>query len=230
MNRWRWLSLLLVVPFACKKPEPEPEAMPLPTELKAYTLFEPGTYWIYQDSASRQLDSVWVTHREAFVTRRWDQQYNRVNEKYENFRLLTQSSRGGPERVYSVFRTCGLSIPEDASISGYPCWTIRRGLSLPNSTADEGSTTVFPYRIARDQAPVGYLFGELKSYWHTAPVPIGNTTYADVLEVNIPLSDRSEYGWPSHYYWAPHVGIVRQRTWYNDQPQTWTLVRSHIVQ
>ncbi|QNP54255.1 hypothetical protein [Hymenobacter qilianensis] len=70
----------------------------------------------------------------------------------------------------------------------------------------------------------------MKPYWPTAPVTIGNTTYADVLEVKIPLSDRSEGGWPSHYYWAPHVGVVRLRTWYNRQPRTWTLVRSHIVQ
>ena len=65
------LALPLLLAGGCHKPEPdEPEAVPLPAELKSYTLFEPGTYWIYQDSASQRLDSVWVVSIERSVFRK----------------------------------------------------------------------------------------------------------------------------------------------------------------
>lgn len=49
--------------FACRK-EVEPPTVPLPAEMAAYTLFQPGTHWVYQDSATGTLDSVWVVKTE----------------------------------------------------------------------------------------------------------------------------------------------------------------------
>ena len=48
------LALLGLLTLSCEKPEPEPDAVPLSAELKAYALFQPGTHWVYQDSATRQ--------------------------------------------------------------------------------------------------------------------------------------------------------------------------------
>jgi hypothetical protein len=207
---------------------PEPEAVPLPAELKAYTLFQPGTYWIYQDSASQQLDSVWVVSTERSVYRLGkSQEYPSV--KHEDFQLRTRSSRGGPDQLYSVYRSCGMPIQEDATDRS-PCWSIRRGRYLPTSTADDGGTDVFPYLIARDKVMfVNGYDAVMYPYWHSQPRVIGGQSYEGVLEVNL-TADASEGGWPSHYAWAPGQGIVRHRVRQAGRMQTWTLLRSHIVQ
>lgn len=223
------LGLPLLLGGGCKKPAPEPEAVPLPAELKAYVLFQPGTYWIYQDSASRRLDSVWVVSTETSVVRLGMRGSDYPFLKYEDFRLRTRSSEGGPDQVYGVRRLCGLPSRDDGD-EKYPCWAVTRAQYLPSSTADVGGTEVFPYTIPRNRARTDYLFGVMKPYWHTAPLAIGNATYPDVMEVNIPLADASEGGWPTRYYWAPGQGIVRQRVKVRFVPFTRTLVRSHVVQ
>ncbi|WP_375418705.1 hypothetical protein [uncultured Hymenobacter sp.] len=218
----------LLLSVGCEKPRPEPEAVPLPAELKSYTLFQPGTHWIYQDSASQQLDSVWVVSAEVSVLRVVPRGEEYPVIKHERLHLRTRSSQSGVDQVYTVNRNCGFPFREDVTEKAYPCWAIMRGQFLPNSTADEGSALVFPYTIPRDYARPDYLNGT-QPYWHSAPLTIGKDTYPDVIEVKI-LIDASEDGWPAHYYWAPGKGIVRQRVKVGGVPHTRTLVRSHIVQ
>ena len=222
------LALLGLLTLSCEKPEPEPDAVPLPAELKAYVLFQPGTHWVYQDSATRQLDSVWVVSTEMREYRRGVRGRTYPDMKHEDFRLRTRSNRGGPDQVYAVQRFCALPIRDDGD-ARRPCWSVTRGESLPNSTADEGGADVFPYAIPRDRAPVGYLFGTLQAYWHSRPLVLADRTCPDVLEVRL-LSDASEGGWPAYYAWAPNVGIVRQRVTVRGVPHTRTLLRSRIVQ
>jgi hypothetical protein len=54
-----FLTLLL---FSCRKEKPKPPnyTIPLSQTLKDFAYFRPGTYWIYEDSASHKLDSVYV--------------------------------------------------------------------------------------------------------------------------------------------------------------------------
>ena len=224
------LCLSLLLPLACKKaPPPEPEAVPLPAELKSYTLFQPGTYWIYQDSTSRQVDSVWVVSAEVSVVRLIPRTEKYPTDKYETFRLQTRSKQGAPDQVFSVKRNCSLPGREDGD-DKYPCWDVKRGQYLPNSTQDEGSTDVFPYTIPRDRA--GFLNVNnaiMYPYWHSRPLLIGGKAYENVMEVKL-TRDASEGGWPSHYYWAPGLGIVRQRVKVDGIAYTRTLLRSRIVQ
>ncbi len=227
-----WGGLALLCATACQKPEPEPEAVPLPAGLKSYVFFYPGTYWVYQDSASLRLDSVWVVSTDTSVVRLVDKGQTYPVLKYQDFHTHTHSSWGGPDLIYSAKRYCGLNQQLDMSSLG-PCWNITRALSLPGSTADAGGADVFPYAIPRDQPPSGYLFGTIQPYWHSQPISIAGRSYPDVLEVRV-RTDASEGGEPTHYYWAPHRGIVQQRVWvYGVQqsvPHTRTLIRSHIVQ
>ncbi|MBW3372892.1 hypothetical protein KYK31_02825 [Hymenobacter norwichensis] len=223
--------VLLLSSTACHKERPEPEAVPLPAELKSYTLFQPGTHWIYQDSATRQLDSVWVVSAEQTVHRLGNGSKNKTYPtlKYEDFRLRTRSGRGGPDRLYSIDRTCTLPNREDQA-SQLPCWSVRRSQDLPNSTADEEGTDVFPYLIDRDKASFLNIYNAvLYYYWNSQVQRIGGVPYDELLQVKL-TADASENGWPVHYYWVSGKGIVRQRIRRNNVVQTWTLVRSTIVQ
>ena len=234
-----WASLTLLLTTACprRSPEPEPEAVPLPAELKSYVMFQPGTYWIYQDSASRRLDSVWVVSTDTSVYRRYDNEHDYVEIKYEKFTMRTRSNLGGPDLIYGVERYCGLPYRGNGADAGAmnPCWVVMRGRSLPGSTTGGGGgVDVFPYALPRDlYRPNFYVFGTIIPLWHSQPITIGGRSYPDVMEVWV-KSDRSEGGWSTHYYWAAGLGIVRQRV-YEFSPtryltRTRTLVRSHIVQ
>lgn len=227
----RILGLAVVaVAAACHKPAPEPEAVPLPAELKSYTLFEPGTYWIYRDSATRQLDSVWVvsTEKEIFKLGSGGTS-DRVDLKHEAFTLRTSSSSSGLQYVYTIHRECSLPYQESQSTKG-PCWVLERGRYLPNSTADAGGELVFPYSIAKDKPTFLVAYAAIMyPYWYSQPTVLNGTAYSGLLQVKL-TADVSEGGWPAHYYWVPGQGIVLRRINRNGRWQTWQLVRSHIVQ
>ncbi|RSK39486.1 hypothetical protein [Hymenobacter perfusus] len=226
----RILCLAVVaVAAACHKPVPEPDAVPLPAELKAYTLFEPGTHWIYRDSATQRLDSVWVVSTEKEILRMGSGgTSDRVALKYEAFTVRTNSLIGG-NFYYTILRECGLPYRENQSTKG-PCWVLERGRYLPNSTADEGSELVFPYRIDKDKPTFLVAYAAVMyPYWYSQPVVLNGTSYAGLLQVKL-TADASEDGWPTHYYWVPGQGVVLRRINRNGRWQTWQLVRSHIVQ
>ena len=223
------LPLLLLLGVSCEKPLPEPDAVPLPAELKAYVLFQPGTHWVYQDSATLQLDSVWVISTKLTEVRQGGPYSGAPVNKYEVFEMRTRSSRSGPDHVFGTYRLCGANIRDNGD-ENRPCWVVTRGESLPNSTADAGGAYVFPYVILRDQTRTDYLQGGMQPYWHARPLALGARTYPDVMEVSLPRGDASEDGWPARYYWAPNLGIVRQRVVVQGVPHTRTLLRSRIVQ
>ena len=59
-----FISICLTGCQKCKKKQPEPDlgfSSPVNTDLYAYAYFKPGTYWVYQDSISGILDSVYIT-------------------------------------------------------------------------------------------------------------------------------------------------------------------------
>ena len=231
LRGYRALLLLLLLGGSCREKRlPEPEAVPLPAELKSYTLFQPGTHWIYQDSASRQLDSVWVLSTEESILRAIEKRAKIPDKKHEYFRLRTRSSYSSIDQIYTVTRYCAIPFRGDVTESAYPCWAILRGQYLPNSTRDEGSAEIFPYLVARDKA--GFLNGDgaiMYYYWHTKPLLLAGQTYENVMEITL-TADASENGWPAHYYWAPGLGIVRQRVKVQGVNHTRTLVRSRILQ
>jgi hypothetical protein len=221
----RWLLVLPLLATTCHKPQPEPEAVPLPAELKAYTRFRPGTYWIYQDSVTARLDSIWVVSLKDSVYREYDHIEYRVVMKHETFEMRTRSSESGAEDIYSVDRNCGLPIRDDGGEDGFPCWMIIRFRPEGNPADYDGNFHVFPYRIPRDQQ----IKGSIYAYWHSQPIIRAGKEYADVMEVSIPY-DQTAGSWKAYYGWAPHVGIIQRRGYYAGKPYSWTLLRSHIVQ
>ncbi|AII52194.1 hypothetical protein N008_09420 [Hymenobacter sp. APR13] len=88
---------------------------------------------------------------------------------------------------------------------------------------------MFPYRLDWTRPLNPSTLSVMTPLLHPGPYPVGSATYRDVVEVRV-AQDASEYGWKSHYYWAPNVGIVRHRRWLGYDVSTWTLVRSRIVQ
>src|SRR6185295_7587176 len=61
---YRFLAFFMLSVYGCSCDKegggPNNDNWTIPQEVKDYSLFKPGTYWIYEDSASGALDSVYV--------------------------------------------------------------------------------------------------------------------------------------------------------------------------
>lgn len=63
-----FIAFCFIILFcSCCKPEPEPIVRLIPAEMKQYWNFKPGSYWIYEDSTSGAIDSVYVTEHENYT-------------------------------------------------------------------------------------------------------------------------------------------------------------------
>jgi hypothetical protein len=60
------LALGLWLAFACKKEE-KPVHSTVSAEMKAWAVFSPGSYWIYQNDSTYELDSVYVIKNDTFT-------------------------------------------------------------------------------------------------------------------------------------------------------------------
>lgn len=223
MRRPLYIALLAFGGVQCQKQE-EPLTALLPADFKAMVRFDVGTYWVYQDSATQVLDSVWVTHLDERIYPSKDG--NDIIGYNEGVDVQIQHNRGGHLVHYGTSARC-LAI--DTKPEGC-ARLIRRRIVAPDPTGgDVGRQSIvleYPLPVAQ---PV-ILNAGIYLYRYATPLSISAHTYADVVRVYHP-SDDSEGGAAVTYYWAPNHGLVQRRIRPLNRPaQTWTLIREHIVQ
>lgn len=226
MNRFIFIlviSIYLVSFFSCKKDaKTEPDTgfnMPVNTDLYAYAYFKPGTYWVYQDSISGILDSVYVTSAYKGTYTNGD----------------AEVAQGYYRGTFSWFTSDAISsydhyryqnwMDQSYEVNGGPPIVNRERYIMPGSGNKNGQTI------------------------HTAIISVGQhlTSYPDYVyyqnfysnfqvkgmffnEVQKWLNKQSmiDNKQDSYYYIAKNVGIVRREQL--DSNRTWNLIRYNIVQ
>ncbi|GAA4392559.1 hypothetical protein GCM10023186_43220 [Hymenobacter koreensis] len=216
----------------CGRENPEPALVPLPAGLKAYAHFLPGTHWVYRDSASGRLDSVWVVSARTYIDE--DKERNRWISKTEQLVVRTASSRESAQRVYRSGNGCPTN-PDSSSFNRTlndvrPCWWVERGVVV-SGDQDGASSLLLPYVLRVEQRElVGGDFAVISAYRHRAPQRLlGGRVFSQVVELSTAV-DLSESGNPARYWWAKGLGIVQWRVHRPGGTQTRTLVRERIVQ
>ncbi|RTQ45875.1 hypothetical protein EJV47_23890 [Hymenobacter gummosus] len=225
MRQLWYLALLPLLAVQCRKEE-EAAVTPLPAGLQAYAYFLPGTYWIYRDSASGQLDSVWVTSARTWVHSTKDR--NRVYGRNEELEVQMASSSSTAKITYTSQRTC-IGIPDSSTFSGsdndiVPCWLIHQHRANDFATA---SAVVFAYALRVGQPELNGA-----AYRYRLPQRLsGGRTFEQVVSVTTRDGDlATRAGFLTRYWWAKGLGVVQQRQYRSIGVQTWTLVREHILQ
>lgn len=217
-----FISFCLTACQKCKEKQPEPDpgfGEPVNTDLYAYAYFKPGTYWVYEDSISGILDSMYVTsadkgsytngdaevaqgyYRGTFNWFKCDMISSYDHYKYENWMDQSYEVNGSAPTVNKV------------------------RLQMPNS-GTSGGTTI-----------------------NTAIIPVGNTLYVHLDHVvyqkyystfSVKTQTFSEtqkwYNYNSncdddqdtYYYISKNIGIVRREQ--TDSNRTWNLIRYNIIQ
>jgi hypothetical protein len=193
--RLLWLFVLFGVFYyaACKKETKPPTIRLIPEEMKAYWDFKPGTYWIYQDSVTGAIDSVYVTEYYN-DTAQGILNYTQEPMTYEFLKYIAHSSLDGHDYGYWINTQAGLkNYPEFNSVfSG-------------KSGVDAHTSFVYPL-IVGNYLTQGYSGGVDTCVIHQLFVSFDG--YSDVVQIDNTLNSFEGYANTKAYY-AKHIGLIR---------------------
>lgn len=218
------LAVLLLCTPACKK-DPNPPAAPTPPDSLhlAQTIldigyFKPGSYWVYEDSATGRVDSQWIEQSAAF----WTQ----------------ASYTEGAEQYMRTYFGSSLGYAWNLKTKGTP------GDQIVERFAFGGRDYVFywPFNLGQDiSAPYSDIDSiTMNRIIGSVQMPFG--TVGPVYEVT--LGPGSQTRWLYGTIWfCPGYGVIRQefheeKTWPIQLGNTdaykimgdWKLKRAHIIQ
>ena len=198
-------SLILVFQTACNK-NTEPVHYTIPEDLKAFFLFQPGSYWIYQNSATNKVDCTWIVTQPEF------HESKNILDDGRTVSSITDHCTITFEGFF--FRYCQI----DPFVVGY------------------GNSWYTDFMAYNAGIPTGdarhyynnYYFENIHFY---DSLQVGGHTFSEVAETK---DSHFEYqGTQSKsicFFPAKNVGLVQIKNSNSGVDTTWILVRYHIVQ
>ena len=213
-------SIPVLLFAACKKDPPPPPSytITLSPVLRDYGYFRPGTYWIYEDSASHVLDSVYVTSASIGNTVITKQQNLGYTGTFGYFKEQYQSTyRPETGNIYVDMQTSkqspGAALWHDKTVGGvYVGQNI-----LMTDIFNYGYTVVAPHE------PNGAL--TFMGGIDTLKV-LGKSYFRVVEEYN--KQNILENNNRTNVYLARYIGVIRKELL--DSNKVWNLKRYNIVQ
>ncbi len=209
-------ELLLTSSCIKEPPAPAQTLIPkerlLPEEAKAYIAFKPGTYWVYQDSATGARDSVWVN----YLYYKKDTGYDVLNNYliYEYYELKTTSLLDGYFYYYELN-----SIYSSGSRNH-----IRRTKTKFGDYV--GWTISFEYPIVPGNVLYGGAYDVTTTTNYYDSLNIKGIVYHKVSRLHN-KENPTEYGCQTIFYLAKDFGIIRKVNL--DSVSTWNLVKYQII-
>jgi hypothetical protein len=206
----------------CKKKQPEPEEgfnSPVNTDLYAYAYFKPGTYWVYEDSISGILDSVYVTYAN--------------NGTYTNGDA--EVAQGLYRGTFSWF-TCDMIssydhykyqnwMDQSYEVTSHTPVVKRVRMQAPNSGASGGTTINTAAVSAGTTLYVQLDYVIYKNYYSS--FSLYNQSFLSTQKWFNSNSNCDE-DQDTYYYISKNIGIVRREQ--VDSNRTWNLIRYNIIQ
>jgi len=206
----------------CKKKQPEPDkgfSAPVNTDLYAYAYFKPGTYWVYQDSISGILDSVYITYANSGTYTNGD----------------AEVAQGFYRGTFSWFKCDAISsydhyqyenwMDQSFEVNGSAPTVNRERYQMPGSGSISGLTI---HLAAIDLEKTLYVSLDhviYKSYYNSFSIN-AQTFLATQKWYN--YDSNCDDNQNTNYYIAKNIGIVRREQL--DSNRTWSLIRYNIVQ
>ncbi|HLG02285.1 MAG TPA: hypothetical protein VI731_01740 [Bacteroidia bacterium] len=211
------MFLVAIALAGCRKDPPPPPQPPGPSEaqlveeFKAYTFFKEGSYWVYEDSASGVLDSIFVYYTEEGqgpdnegVMRYW-------------FRCHKWSA-GDSTFYYDWFHSSWTSVNPYRS-------KVFRDMTFVNQTI--GSTILMEYPIVTGNILYSSGNGSSSNITTTLQkhesIQLGANVFYEVCEITHSLDP--PFDTATRFFIAKNVGIIKRVISGN---KTWTLLRFHI--
>lgn len=184
--------------------------------VKDYSLFKPGTYWVYEDSATGVLDSVYVYDFRSGI----DTSYSTHGELFgyfEYFFVYALRSIDGYTEEYSVNASWG---------KGQPTMPIWKSRYKPSDYVGTTFLMEYPFIVGKNYYPFTQD-GIVTCTGFYENIILNNVPYNSVAKF-YDSKNITENNSPSYGFIAKNIGIVRKEI--IESHQVWNLSRYHIVQ
>ena len=230
--RTDYLALLcavaLLVGGGCRDKAPVPVDVPLPPGLKDLALFHDGTYWVYRNAPTGELDSAYVTGFRLYTL---DFALGKlpsdpVVARHETFEYDVWSTRTGQQLRYVSTVGCIAAAYDPNGV----CHGVARVEVGPTGDLISGTSHFLFYRpVVGTAQPSGSYISKILAVHDT--LTVGGVRYRQVVQVDTNLNS---YTLPSEalsrHFIAPGAGLVRREVQVNGRFVRWDVVRKRIVQ
>jgi len=221
-------SILTILFIGCHK-DTHPPPPPLgfrhtPTQLLEYSIFKPGSYWIYQDTNTKRIDSVYVTGYE----------HDTVTANY----FTGQTQKGDQYLMYFT------DVYNGYSYQYYiPIWYDRTNPNTPVTwfnILSGGSTQGFGGTSYPTEIPipfnlngVDFVTDSIQYCSNYFKLSINNVVFDSVFyqkhsHLKTRACNQHGLGRRCKEYYAPHYGLIRYEL--PDSNQVWNLLRYKLDQ
>jgi hypothetical protein len=234
MKRYLFLFSLLVLTtlYSCQKDKKCRELSPilLEQEMKDWIYFQPGSYWIYEDSVTNTVDSVYVT--EAKIERK---EHILSNEKcpyrIEDRVYITTGSTLGKKIQIDGAYSLGTGVINDTTNTRGTA-TIRN----QNHLGGDGGFSMYMF-FPVVQGTIGRWtgFGLIKHDTIFPTYEVKGKVFENVLRVHD--NANGAYGAETKFYHAKHIGVIRKEIYEMDRDnpnpkllQVWELIDYKVIQ
>lgn len=232
------MGLLLTLASNCKKPkEPTPKA-PVTIynylgDVKDYCVFKQGTYWVYQNDLTGDLDSHWVSSCDVWdETQKGTEDYSKhITLKQERFDMFIRTNfvDGSGNKCYWEFYTLGANVDAFTEpVFIVTCRKVWSGGGTYNDLFGKPYRTENIYSVYQDTLYEKYNLNGF-DYDSVRVMHVGYDGVFPESKVAVGIGN-------SDYYFAKGYGIIKiyikgYRT-FDSKPwnQTWSLIRKNIIQ
>lgn len=189
---------------------------PISQDVKDYTLFKPGTYWIYQDSASGAIDSVYVYDLKQGI----DTMYDTHGKLFGYFDYFDEYWFHG---IDGYTNHIWVNTFWTKQYGTTPVWKER---FKPGDFVGQTFLTILPFDVNRQYAAYTDVGVITISGIYTS-ININGITYGNSVIVHN-TENIAENRSPSNYYITKNIGLTRREI--IDSLWVWNLIRYNIIQ
>jgi hypothetical protein len=195
---WFCLAVNFIFIQGCHKQEPFIET--IPEQLRVYSIFQAGSFWIYKNETTREIDSTFIHFPPQFT-------YFQVDE-------------------YLFFELCDINYGGTLISSSLSSWdeyriTKKNELSSPClRSASFQPGYIYSY----------YHNTYFKNISYFDSLIINDNVFYDVMNTLYKTTNENQDTLTYTFYLAKSVGLVKLNLKINNFDTTWSLLRYHVVQ
>lgn len=220
------LSLFIVIAVitlissnSCKK-DFQPGEFPIPQELLDYYYFKPGTFWVYKNDKTGEIDTTVIMD----ARRGWNE--GTKGDKYEQAEVYINSSLDGYTYKYFVYTQPSSGCIKDNKNN--PCYVINCIKTKPGNYV--GEQIVFTYFIKIGYSGYSGVKGTNYSTFNVLSyndsTALNGTYYYSVCKFSlIPCFIQNDKN--IIFNWAKNIGIIRKEN--KTDNENWDLMYYQIV-
>lgn len=201
------LLVFILLQYSCKKNDTLSQPYYNLEEVKAYSYFKIGSYWIYKDSITSIEDCV-------FVTSAYDTSGDAFNDFYETETYSTYENY-----YYKNWMNEGWA----TQYKNTPVW---REKYKPGDVVGQTFLLVYPFILNKGFSPYTQ-YGTVTLIDSFTNFPLNNNVFHGVMKFN-DNKNSLEGNSSTNFFVASHYGIIRKEIL--DSNQIWNLLRCNIVQ